>query len=810
MPQAIGNAFWQTIFQLGANFVISKFTEPVTIGARARLREIAAQRRRAIDSNYTGGVEPRRKLYGDFRASGLDVLPSVVTGPTGTRLHRVVVLSDGEIESIDAYNFNSDRILDSDVALGIIGTGDYAGKAQIFPHLGTNPQSTDTHAMAAPGWSEFHRGNGIAYVYVFYDFYPDVFKGGVPQLVVEGQGAIIYDPRLDITPGASPTNASYIAFSKNPALQLADYITWYAGGAEDSANVDWDDVVAAANICDEDVAIPGSTTEKRYTSSIDVYAPQSLAERDQTIQMLARAMLGICWFAGGKWRMRAGAYTSPVGSITDVDLLDDDIDIATAKPRSSGGAFNTVRGTYVEPLERTQQKGTPEVSSPAFVTEDGETIYGDLEFRTCRSVYEAERNEIQEMRKSRRRISVSGLFKFRVWKFELWDVVTCTLSDVGWLNQPARITRIRCLQNFTVELDLEEIASADFDDPDIADYETPSAVAPPESTDYVPNAPQNLSATSQASAIIFEWDPPANAPVGVLYRLYEYTSSTPFSSATQVAPDTAQNSIVLPKADTTIRYYWITAVDPVTGAESTQAPPTNGVPAGAATASSALGAIVTPGSATADGYTSSLTTNTVTVTPTGGTPGYTYATTFTSGGAGITTNNGTTASPSWSATGLSEGETRSGTARIRVTDSAGSPAQFDVYVAVTITRQYGVTLHALELVNSTGGSLSAAVSTFGVSSDGNVYPSPGISYQWKNPSASAADYDVRFTLNSGTLNSGTTGTWMQLSTTRVITGVRTPGQGAGTSAQNVTVEIRLHNSPFTVLATGTVEMNETI
>jgi hypothetical protein len=803
--QAIG----QIAFELGVNFLVDRFTREYAPGAKGYLKLVAAQRSRSIDQSFAGGIEPRRKLYGNFRASGLDCIPAVNTGPTGTRLHRIIALSDGEIESIDAVSFNSDRMLSSTFAAGVITTGPYAGYAQIWPHLGLASQSADTAAMAAPGWDEFHRGDGIAYIYFFFDFAPEIFKGGVPQVVVEGQGAIIYDPRLDTSPGAHPTTSTYIAFSTNPALQLADYLTWYAGGAEDAANIDWDDAVTAANLCDESVSIPGSTTQSRYTCSIDVSAPQSLLERDKTIKMLADAMMGTCWFSGGKWHMRGGSYTSPVGSIDDDDLLSDNFLIDTAKPRSSGGTFNTVRGTFVEQLEQTQPKGMPEVSTSAFVTEDGEVVYADLDFRTARTVYEAERNAIQALRKSRRRISVSGLFKFRVWDFELYDIVTVTLTKIGWSAQAARITRIKVRQNFTVELTLEEVASADFDDPDVADYETPGAVAPPESSDFTPNAPQNLSATSQASAIIFAWDPPLNAPVGVLYRLYEYTSSTPFSSATQISSDTPQTSIVVPKTDTTVRYYWITAVDPITGTESVNAPPTNGVPGNAATASSALGAIVVPGSATADVFVSSGTTNSVTVTATGGTPGYTYSTTFTSGGSGITTNNGTTTTPSWSATGLAEGETRFGTARIRVTDSAGSPATFDVNVSVTITREYGVTLHALELVNSSTGSLSAAVSTFAVSSDGYVYPSPGTAYQWKSPSASAGDYDVRYTLNSGTLNSGTTGTWMALSTTRVIVGYRTPPEGAGTSAQNITVEIRLHASGV-VLATGTVEMNETI
>jgi hypothetical protein len=404
MTAAVGGALFKLAAQAVIGWFVDKATSPRKVGAYAALRRLAT--RQKVDVSYTGGTEPRRRLYGDFRAAGLDVMPAVVTGPTGSRLHRCMALSDGEIESIDAVLFNNDRIEAASYVGGPITVGPYIGYAQIFPQLGTASQSAISNATTVPGWTTEHRGDGVAYVYTFFEFSTQIWKQGAPNVIVEGKGAIIYDPRLDSSPGAAPTNPSFIAFSRTPALQLADLITWSCGGNELAANIVWSECVTAANICEEDVDIPvvpsGTTTQKRYTSSTEVYAPQTIQERDQSIQQLARAMMGICWFSGGKWHMRAGAYTAPVGTITDSDVVGDDFDIDTAKPRSSGESFNTVRGKYVESLEQSQPKGMPEVSTPAYVTEDGEVVHGDVEFLTARTVFEAERNAILLMRKSRR------------------------------------------------------------------------------------------------------------------------------------------------------------------------------------------------------------------------------------------------------------------------------------------------------------------------------------------------------------------------------------------------------------------------
>ena len=67
---------------------------------------------------------------------------------------------------------------------------------------------------------------------------------------------------------------------------------------------------------------------------------------------------------------------------------------------------------------------------------------------------------------------------------------------------------------------------------------------------------------------------------------------------------------------------------------------------------------------------------------------------------------------------------------------------------------------------------------------------------WVSPKAFAPGaYECRATLNSGTLLTGTTGSWLALTSTRTWT-------CANTASANLTIEIR--DASTTVVATGTV------
>jgi hypothetical protein len=778
-----------------------------------RKQQRAAKRVQAVDVEYAGGLEPRRRLYGYFRAAGLNCMPAITTGPNGDHVYKCLAISDGRIDYYSGIWFNNDRIDRSDI-VGSIIDGPYETYAFIGFHEGAASQTADSRLMGVPGWSSDHRGDGVAYVSVDFKASNEVWKQGAPTVLAEGRGAWVYDPRLDSAPGADPANPVYTPFTTNPALILADYLIWASGANEQAASVDWNDVVTAADICDELVTIPGSTTQERYTCSVDAYSPQTISERNETLRMLTRAMMGACWFSGGTWHMRAGAYTAPVGTITQDDILDD-VKISTASSTSVQGVFNAVRGSFVDGSQNFQPKSFPEVLSSSFEAEDGSRRFVDVEYRTCLTAYEAQRNAIQYLRTSRRTLSVSALFRARCFDFNIYDVVSVTLPLIGWVSQPARIMSMALRQNFTVEIDLQEIDEGDFDDPDPADYTEPGSVSAPESTTYKPGAPRNLSATGIGNGILFTWDAPLDAPSVLLYQLFEYTSAVPFSSATQIVPDTAQNSIIVPRSDTATRYYWVRAKIAETGEVGTQAPPSNGVPGAPLSADGGLAAFVYPGSTEALVYASSASTPEVEVTASGGTAPYTYATSFVSGGTGITINDGTTSSPYFSATGLTEGETRSGTARILVTDNVS--ATVDTFVTVTISRAYDVVLED-RTISSTGGSYSGgpggsgapAISIYLIKNDGDVATHPaGGEHTWKDPGADAADYDVRFTVNSGSLSGGTGGAWLNLADTRSITVSQYPPGTPGTVSANVTVEVRPAGGGATI-DSATIVLNATL
>lgn len=75
-------------------------------------------------------------------------------------------------------------------------------------------------------------------------------------------------------------------------------------------------------------------------------------------------------------------------------------------------------------------------------------------------------------------------------------------------------------------------------------------------------------------------------------------------------------------------------------------------------------------------------------------------------------------------------------------------------------------------------------------------------------SGAASSYEVRVTDNTGNLTSGTTGSWLSLATTREWE-ISESGSGVTTST-NLTVEIRMAASPFTVLDTAYVDITVTV
>ena len=519
-----------------------------------------------IDVEYTDTVAPRRIVYGENKISGLNVLPAIVTGSKGEYLHQVLALTGHEINAISTVYFNDESLtLDGS---GNVTSGTYSGKASVRRYTGTSSQTVDSILNSAiPEWDTDHRGRGIAYLALRYTFDQEVYRTGKPDVTAIVQGKKCYDPRMDTSPGANPTNAAYAAYTKNPALCLADYLLATYGLNEAASRVDWTAVVTAANICDEDVAIPGPAMQDRYTCNVVL---EATAEFESNIKTLTQAMMGACYYSGGKWRMYAGAWASSSFALTENDIIGE-VSIQTAQSRKREGYYNAVRGQFIDKDRNYQPVEFEPILNSTYEAEDGERIYTDVSFPTCDNQYEAQRNAIILSRQSRRQKTVSVVCSLAAYKIRPFQTGTVTIAEVGWTNQSVRCIGWKFRPEPAVELTLIEADSTDYSDPSSGTYITPASTSVSDSATYAPGSPQSFTATQEIESILLAWQAPSNSVPGILYRVFQYTASTPFSSATQIY-EGADTQLRVPRTDTATRYFWVQSYYGVTGGTSDPTP----------------------------------------------------------------------------------------------------------------------------------------------------------------------------------------------------------------------------------------------
>lgn len=691
MPQAVVLVAVKAVSYIAASKILSTIAINLVLSAAARaLAPRAKQPSAKIDVEYTGTIEPRRIIYGKMKVSGMNVIPPMTSGLNSAYLHQVLAVATHECNSLGTVYFNETAVGTITAVTGTaddgkVTTGTFANKAWVRRYTGTDSQTVD-YILTTDNpfqWTSAHRGRGVAYIAIKFEFDQNVYKSSKPEVTCLVEGAKVYDPRLDSTQTTIPGSGAHRvndsttwAYSTNPALCLANYlISTRYGMEESSSRIDWDLVADAADICDETVSIPGSTTQKRYTINCVLDTFESFQSNIQTI---VSAMQGVCYYSGGKWRMFAGAWSASAFSITDADLVDAGIDVTTAYPYND--RWNAVRGSFTDTSRNYQLVEFEPIVSATYVTDDGEQAWRDMPQPTCTTQYEAQRNAIVMLRKSRNGQSAVVRCGMSAWKIRPFETGTVTISELGWSSKTVRCESWRFDQQGFVELVLREEASTDWSDPAVGDYVVPGTITAPTPGTYTPAAPTALTANGLAGLIQFSWTAPSVVPTGAQYQLYEYTASTPFSSATLIWTGSSTNTVIA-KTDTTTRYYWVRLLAADGGTSSTN-PATTGLAAAAASISTTLNAAASPSSLSISGTGTPLTTASTTVTPTGGTSPYTYAWTRISGSTLITANSASAATTTFTGSSLASGTTYSAVFRCTVTDNVAATKTVDVNVEV--------------------------------------------------------------------------------------------------------------------------------
>lgn len=666
-----------------------------------------------INVTVRNPVENRRLLFGTVRSGGAIVFYDV-SGVGNKYLWYVIVYAGHQVADIRDVWAGTTRIADSAInggasAGGEVTTGQFANKMWIDKHLGTSSQSVNSRIDTAfTSWGSNHRLRGNAYLVITMERDDKVYpNGAISDFTALIDGALLYDPRLDSTNGGSgshrrddPQTWAFTNIGSNPALQWRWYISGGSvindsatrliryGMRESDGRIDDAAVAAAANECDEILSggnAPPSGSQARYRCNIEVSTGET---RREIIEHILASMAGTHVVSRGKHVVYAGAYDTPTHSFNESDLYGalevDDTSDHTARYNAVAGICRDAGKDYIE-------QTTPFRTDSSYETQDGgKRIPIEIDLRGVTDGYQAQRLCEIKKRKSRmmRRVKLVGTLN--LLKVALNETLNFSHTRYGWTNRV-----LRCLERqfeFTEEagkvvLLCQQEASSVYTDMATGDYTTVSSV----SSSYVtetPDAPLDFTATPIVDGILFQWKPPNVGSVGKFYKIYEYTSATPFSSATAIASNILGTTHTVPKSDTTVRYYWITAVDPATAVESTQAPNGNGIPGNALSVTAGFRATVSPASASGDlDQSSSGSSNSVTVTPINGVPTYTYSWARQSGSTNITANSTTSATTYFNVVNMNNLDVFTAVFRCTVTDSTGgTPLTTTVDVTVTFAR----------------------------------------------------------------------------------------------------------------------------
>lgn len=402
-------------------------------------------------------IAPRQIIYGRTRVGGNTVY---MEGTNSNKyLHIVIAFAGHEVDAVEKIYFNDEEVVFD--GSGNVTTGSYANRVRIKTALGTDDQVAfaDLVSESDGKWTSNHRLRGVAAVYVRLEYDKDKFFGGVPNISALIRGKKVYDPRTGST-----------TWSQNPALCLNDYLTNtdYGLGCVYASEIDASALIAAANICDEDVALDAGGTENAYELNGSF---NTSATPETIINSMLTSMIGKAVWSGGKWRILAGSYYTPTLDFDEGDLRAG-FRVQTRVSRREN--FNSVKGTHPSSLQNYIATEFPAVIGDGvtnatmgdYIAEDnGETVYKTIELPFTVSPTMAQRISKIELERARQQITMTLPLKLVGLKARVGDVITVTNTRMGWVSKPFEVTNMTITYNeeMGVDLDLRETAPEVYD-----------------------------------------------------------------------------------------------------------------------------------------------------------------------------------------------------------------------------------------------------------------------------------------------------------------------------------------------------------
>lgn len=535
-----------------------------------------------------GTIEPMQLVYGEVRVPGFLVWygtsPAIFTNNFGPNryLHVIIAYAAHQCEAITDVWLDSRRVADADIAVdGEVTHPDFyddGSKLYVRRFLGTKAQAEDTAFLVSNGLYSLITGNfrgaGVAYVHYRLEKSDKVYPKGAPQnFYALVKGRRVYDPRKDSTNGGSGphryNDATTWEWSNNPTLCRRDYITggsrWYdhptpeprLGFGDSNARINDAYVIAAANIDDQNVSIPdgsgGSTTQKRYTCDTQLSCGDTHIDN---LEILNSSCAGTVSYVNGQYRIFSGAYDVPEVDLTEDDILGP-VNISTHPVGED--LYNFVTGTFFDETRDWSESPFPNITNASYEADDGGQFQRTIRLPATRTSYRAQRIGILHLAQSRNKIVVEfERLSLKAMQIAQNDTFTVTIPEYGWDEKVFRCLTWEWLVDGFVRIKAREESSSAYADPAVEDYAEPGEATVDTPQLDMPDTPLSLEAVPLREGIYFKWTMPTPEDPRTIFRLYEHTASTPFSSATEVWSGNSK-SVVLERPGQSVRYYWIVA-----------------------------------------------------------------------------------------------------------------------------------------------------------------------------------------------------------------------------------------------------------
>lgn len=527
MPQIISTAIIAATAATGfAAFAITAATYVATtlvtswaLTALSPKPSFGVANSRGLLVNARDPISAQDFVYGKVRKGGIISYLEVTDSPSTTNgyLHQIITLCGHTVNSVGDIYINDEVVtLDSN---GFVTSSPWNSKIRVKKYTGSQTTTDPSLLAESSVINSSFVGRETAYLYVRFEFDPEVFANGVPLITAVVEGKMVYDPRTATT-----------AYSDNAALCVRDFLVSTYG--LNDQNIDDTVFSAAANICDEVVVLAVGGNEKRYTLNGVISAEAAFGE---ILQTMMTSCAGNLFWGGGKWKLVVGDYIAPTKTLT-LDDLRSEISVQTRT--NLRDQFNIVQGTFSDASKRWITVDYPSTKQRnvglGFITEDNNIeSFLDLSLPFTTSSATAQRLSKLTLFRGREQMTLSADFGLNAFDVEVGEIIALTLSRYGWTAKEFEVQG----WNFYVDansgdikigLVLREISSTAFD------WDAEEEAIAGNNTNLTPanlaiwNA-SPVSISTQLSDSVVETDKIADSAVNTVKVATESISATRYS-----------------------------------------------------------------------------------------------------------------------------------------------------------------------------------------------------------------------------------------------------------------------------------------